>query len=240
MTSVDWSSYAEVYDLMSRSNPAYQDVVKLVEHRANQWELAPNASVVELGAGTGNISLMLAQLLQSKHIVHVDSDRAMIVHARHKANELKLNNVKYLEQDVNTVTFNSGSLDVIVLVHALYTFKYPNVLITQCHEWLKPGGILFICDIGKALNIMDWARYLFTSMTRDYGLAECLKRFYMGRAVARQNRRIARAQRDGTYWTHTLQQLETCVLDIGFAISTSGTSYRGYSNWLEAVKKVDA
>jgi ubiquinone/menaquinone biosynthesis C-methylase UbiE len=237
MTNVNWSSYAEVYDLMSESNPAYQDVVKLVERRASQWILTPDATVAELGAGTGNISLMLARRFRSQRVLHVDSDDVMSTRAQYKADEQGLSNIRYLKQDADTAFFQPESLNAVVLVHALYTFQNPNALIKRCHTWLKPGGILFVCDIGKVLNVTDWASYLFFSMTRNYGLVECLRRFYMGRAIASQNRRISRAQRDGVYWTHTLQELRACVSDAGFVISANGVCYRGYSDWLEAIRE---
>ncbi len=74
---VDWHSYPAVYDLMTELNPAYQELVDSYRRfLATQW-LHPDDLILDLGAGTGNFSLVAADEWPLCRVLHVDASEAI-------------------------------------------------------------------------------------------------------------------------------------------------------------------
>ncbi len=236
MSQVDWSSYAEAYDLMAVNNPAYQELLEKFRQTISQWRLEPHSTLVELGAGTGNFSIELACMFPECMILHLDADPRMNHSAESKAAVQKLQNMRFLSKDIQEVQFERESLSALVMVHALYAFPRPREVISKTFEWLTPGGYLFVCDVGSVAQVSDWATYLFRESYRRQGLWRTVQFFYKGRVVAQQNRRIARAQKAGVYWTHTSAEFRAAFTSVGFEIMTDQKTYRNTSDLIVARK----
>lgn len=230
MMNVDWSSYAEVYDLMTANNPAYQNILARFKAEIDKWELPPQSTLCDLGAGTGNFSLVLSSSFPHCHVMHVDADERMNEAAQHKASKEKVRNIGFVAENMEETSFEPQSLSAIISVHALYSLRHPQALINRMHEWLKPGGYLFVCDLGRTLNVRDWASYLFMEAAHKYGLIGALGLFYRGRAIAKHNRHISKNQRAGVYWTHDPQAFRNVFEQAGFEIIACEEAYRGYSD----------
>ena len=230
MAEVDWSSYAQAYDLMAENNPAYQDILERFKAETNKWALPPQSTLCDLGSGTGNFSLALASSFPHCRVLHIDADEKMNELAQHKAKGNQISNIEFITRDVETLSFDAQSLSVITSVHALYPLQHPQALIARLYEWLKPGGYLFVCDLGRVLNVKDWAAYLFVESIRKHGLAHTLGLFYRGRAIAKHNRHISRFQRTGAYWTHGQSTFRKVFEQAGFEVVSCECAYRGYSD----------
>lgn len=81
---VDWTAYAQRYDLMASHNPAYQAILAQLHTVSRTWPLSSGDVVVDLGAGTGNFSYLLAEQLRMCRVLHIDVDRGMNQAARQK------------------------------------------------------------------------------------------------------------------------------------------------------------
>ncbi len=77
LSNVDWNSYAEVYDLMADNNPAYQDLIAQFKHAIATWCIEPRSTLADLGAGTGNFSIELAQAFPTCQVIHLDANPEM-------------------------------------------------------------------------------------------------------------------------------------------------------------------
>jgi ubiquinone/menaquinone biosynthesis C-methylase UbiE len=239
-TQVDWNSYSHVYDLMAENNPAYQEILSRFSGELNNWDLPPGSTLCDLGSGTGNFSLALATAFPGCRILHVDSDRSMNEVALRKSRMLQVSNLEFKLQDMEHLALPAHSLSAITSVHALYPLCQPQPLIKRLYDWLQPGGYLFICDIGRVLDVNDWAKYLFAESMRKHGLTHTLRLFSRGRAVARHNRQISQRQRAGAYWTHSLQEFLSVFVEADFEIVSSEEVYRGYSDLIIARKQPTA
>src|ERR1700689_3195308 len=71
---IDWTAYAQVYDLMAENNPAYQEILLRCLETIAHWNLPPGSRIIDLGAGTGNFSVRIAQALPQCRILHVDAN----------------------------------------------------------------------------------------------------------------------------------------------------------------------
>lgn len=237
-SAVNWSSYAEVYDLMAFYNPAYRDLVEQFRNIIAQWHIASQSTLAELGAGTGNFSTELAYAFPMCQIVHLDSDARMNRCAESKAVGQNLQNMRFITEDIQQINFQSNSLSAVVMVHALYSFPNPQAVISKIFDWLIAGGYLFACDAGSEAKVSDWIIYLFSEWVQRYGLWRTLQLFYKGRIVTQQNRRIAKAQKAGVYWMHTAAEFRSAFESCGFEIITEQKTYRNTSNLILARKPI--
>lgn len=235
---VDWSRYARGYDLVTRLNPAYQDILERVRALAGRWALADGDTVVELGAGTGNVSTLIAALFPHCSVIHADASAAMNALAAEKASRLGLSNLQVAETDASTLSFPDGSIAVVVCIHSLYTFANPTQTIALAAHWLKPGGVFLACDFGRPMNVADWRQYMLRQLIAQLGFWRALKTFLTGRVVAAQNRRIAAEQRSGRYWLHDLNAFQNVFAAEGLAVEEATVCFRGYSDFVVCRKPV--
>jgi ubiquinone/menaquinone biosynthesis C-methylase UbiE len=235
-TAVDWHSYAEVYDLMADNNPAYQDLVAQFKHAIAEWCVEPRSTLADLGAGTGNFSIELAQAFPACHITHLDANAEMNRVAERKAKARRVQNLCFTTTDIATAPFRPNSLAAITTVHALYAFPHPRAVIAKMFEWLEPGGYLLACDAGRMVKVSKWAVYLLSEFCQRHGLWRTAQFYYRARVVTRQNRLIAKAQRDGRYWSHTHAEFRAAIESAGFEILTAREVYRGNSDLVVAYK----
>ncbi|MCK5414121.1 MAG: class I SAM-dependent methyltransferase, partial [Thermoplasmata archaeon] len=115
-----WSSVAPSYD--SWVGEAYED-----QYRTFNLHLldvvGPEDSVLEIGAGTGNITLHIAPHVRS--IVGVDLSAEMVQVARKKCSSMGLSNVEFQVGDAYELPFEDGTFDKVVCVNVLQTMKEP-------------------------------------------------------------------------------------------------------------------
>lgn len=235
-SEVNWEVYASAYDLMAKNNPAYQNIIEIVRQESTKWPMNAGDIIVDLGAGTGNFSTLLSSLFPQATILHIDSCREMNASALDKASSLQCLNFQIRERDISILDFPAGSLSAVVCVHSLYAFPNAIEMISKIHQWLRPGGHLFACDLGRPMNVIDWARYIFRESYKRDGLLVTLHRFWKGRIVAKQNRKILASQKNGAYWMHELPDYRNAFEQSGFSIIHSQECYRGYSDLVVAIK----
>ena len=234
--TVNWEKYASAYDLMAHNNPSYQDILAIMSQQSAGWSIKAGDMIADLGAGTGNYSTLLASLFPSATVVHVDSSQEMNERASQKACFLSCKNLQVRTEAVDMVNFLPESLAAVVCVHALYTFPNYRHLISKMHRWLRPGGVLFVCDLGRPMDVNDWSRYIFREAYRQDGLLATLRLFWKGRVVANQNRKIRALQESGDYPMHELAEFRKRFERCGFRTILSEECYRGYSDLIIAVK----
>lgn len=131
-----YDNFSYYYDLMM-DNVNYDIFIDIVKDNIDI-----NKSIIDLGCGTGNVSIPLAKL--GYNIVGVDNSSDMLTMCKHKQ---ELNNISFplydnnIEESIGIELFDSciSFLDVINYVDYKKTFKV-------VYELLKPNGI-FIFDV---------------------------------------------------------------------------------------------
>jgi ubiquinone/menaquinone biosynthesis C-methylase UbiE len=238
-SAVDWNDYARCYDLLCDLNPAYTELLE--EFRAFALSsISPRSRVLDLGGGTGNFfcKALPSTIAGSSELIHLDADAGMLSIANKKYVARGLQ-VKTVHRDASKSVFPVGSLDCILSVNALYAMPHPEVILRRAFHWLRPGGSLFLIDLGRIQDTLEWTSFLVRSNRRALGIARTLRVLLNeGRVISRANRRIADAQRAGVYWQHTAEQLQQTLTHIGFELHTVRTVYRGYSDLALARKPV--
>ena len=230
--TVDWDQYAHCYDLLCSLNPAYLELLREFRAFLEAAEMPEHARVLDLGGGTGNFfCLGLPQAVaRSGDLIHLDFDTEMLRIAKEKYAKLGLN-VTLLHKDASKAVFPVASLDCVVSVNALYAMPEPTSILSRIFHWLRPGGRLFVVNLGRIQNTTEWTSFLIRSNARKLGLFRTLRILLdQGLVISRENRKIARAQRAGVYWKHDTEEFRQILSDIGFEIDFVRPTYRGYSD----------
>lgn len=231
---MNWTDYAVVYDLMAENNPAYQELLARCRSILAGNADAKILRVLDVGAGTGNFSLLAAQFFPTAEVVHLEPDAGMNFHARTKAQHLS--NFTVLEQPVERAEFTDASFDLILSIHALYTMPQPQEQLRRLAGWLRPGGQALLCDCGRQMDVVNWRRFLFKHLWSEKGLCRAAALLWRGRQIARQNQTIADLQRSGRYWLHSPKEFRMAVEQSGLQIVSQELAYRGCSDLVVAQK----
>jgi len=139
----DW--LLPLYDPFSRLFRMESALRRLVE----QAGLAPGQQVLDLGCGTGALTLLSKRAKPGIEIVGLDPDAKALARARHKAEDAGL--ALRLEQGFgDALPFPDESFDRVLssfMFHHLETAQKPAVL-REVHRVLRPGGELHLLDFG--------------------------------------------------------------------------------------------
>ena len=163
-----------------RLTPLYDAVVGalLNENRfkrlvVTEATLEPGHRVLDLGCGTGTLTLMLKKSCREAHVFGLDIDEAVLTIARKKAatedTEITFRQGP-IHESPQIPGLAKGSFDCVVssLVFHHLTSERKRQTLDQALELLKPGGRLIIADWGKAANIAMRAAFLVVQLTDGF------------------------------------------------------------------------
>ena len=144
---------ASIVAAWDRGVEDYDDLVahgRLTRSEADAWKamlgqqlLPAPARVLEVGAGTGVMSLLIAELGYA--LTATDISRAMLQEARRKANQRGLS-ITFEIVDAEVLPFRDGDFDVVFGRHILWTLPHPDRALMEWHRVLRPGGRLVLVD----------------------------------------------------------------------------------------------
>ncbi|MDA3856932.1 MAG: class I SAM-dependent methyltransferase [Roseovarius sp.] len=223
----DWSAYATAYDLLSEHNPEYQALLQ--DFEAFLATIKTPQLIYDIGGGTGNYTEIAARAYPGSEIRFVEPDAGMIRSAQSKL--AAHGNIKYDTLALEDIDA-PGTADLVICVHALYAMPAQEQRLGDLRRLLRPGGLLYLVDLGRYMNVADWRSYLFSNLKKEHGLVGALRVFWQGREIAKQNKTILKAQKKGVYWTHTEAEIASAAAATGFKILRQQSVYRGYSDLL--------
>lgn len=116
----------------------------MLQDYLSQIEFPEQASVLEVGCGTGPVCRVLAQWPNVKRVVGMDASPALLAKARTLA--AGLSGLEFEEGDAKSLRFADDSFDVIVLHTILTHVPGPETILAEAYRVLKPGGALGLCD----------------------------------------------------------------------------------------------
>jgi len=98
---------------------------------------------LDAGCGTGFLSFELAA--RGHRVTGIDFAPAMLAEARRKAVQQHVT-VRFEEADAERLPFPSGSFDLAISRHVLWTLPHPEAAIDEWIRVLRPGGRLVVLD----------------------------------------------------------------------------------------------
>jgi len=101
-----------------------------------------NARILELGCGTGQMSLYLARA--DRLVIGADLTRASLELAAAAADRFKLDRVLFLETDLHRPGLRAGSFDVVYSSGVLHHTPNPRAAFRSMAQLARPGGMIVL------------------------------------------------------------------------------------------------
>ena len=169
-----FDSVAGKYDLMN-------DVMSAGIHRAWKnwyvWQtgVKPGEAVLDLAAGTGDITLRLAKRMRGKgagadiegRLVSSDINAAMLkIGEERLRNKGWLKNLEFIIANAEALPFADNSFDLITMAFGLRNVTHQDKAIAEMARVLKPGGRVLVLEFSRPKNSVinrfyDWYSFTF-------------------------------------------------------------------------------
>lgn len=135
---------SEYTEMLERLVPRYREMLWMILDYIPKY-LKPKR-IVDLGCGTGNLSEGIVNQYPEAELIAVDLSASILQEASERLKNYS--NIKYLNEDFNTLEFETGSVDLIVSSIALHHLTDPQKekLLKKIYTWLSPNGILIFGD----------------------------------------------------------------------------------------------
>lgn len=151
-------------DKIRRWVPFYDDLLKSL-FTTLPTDFRPK-TILDLGAGNGNVTFLAMQVFPEADYVLVDASAKMINHCAQRFGGA--DQFIYKERYFQELSFLSQSLDLIVAGLSLHHLQAgeKQALFRSAYEWLRPGGIFTAADlyVDKTMEeeheqvLQDWER----------------------------------------------------------------------------------
>ncbi len=103
-----------------------------------------NGTIVDLGSGTGYLSIEIAKRVPGLQVCGIDLSRQMVKIARHHARGVE--NVRFEFGNAASLPFEDDSIDFIVSTGSLHHWNKPAKIFNECYRVLKKDGQGWIYD----------------------------------------------------------------------------------------------
>lgn len=156
---VMWSEYALSYDAILRDTPVYEELLALVLGESGEMSLIDEtARILDLGAGTGNITERLAAN-ERRTVVAIDNNRTMLGLLQAKCRRLLRSDadapgVIAIKQDVTTLRgLDDEYFDIVIANNIFYALDDPGETLREAYRVLKSGGELRLSGPKKTTRL---------------------------------------------------------------------------------------
>jgi ubiquinone/menaquinone biosynthesis C-methylase UbiE len=166
LDSIDWQNpeFGDLYDELPLWSARFG--LLLLENVT----LRPGLTILDVGAGTGFLSIELAQRCGSAAtVIAVDPWEAAMRRLTRKVKALGIENVRTLVQDVATIDLPDASVDLIVSNLGINNFDDPEAALRACFRVAKPGADLFLTT--NLVGHMSEFYEAYRSVLEELGLA---------------------------------------------------------------------
>lgn len=120
-----------------RARAARSDFARLLDEA-----VAPDATVLDVGCGTGQLCLFLASA--DRLVVGADLTRASLEVASDAARRLGVRRVRFVETDLRAPGLRAGAFDVVTCSGVVHHTRDPEASFRAVARLVRPGGLLVL------------------------------------------------------------------------------------------------
>ena len=128
--------------------------------------LKPQCRLLDLGCGAGNFTLSVLSQVTPLDCTLVDLSRLMLERARERVAAATSGKIETVQADMRDLAFGENCFDTILagaVLHHLRDERDWREMFQRLHQWLRPGGLLFVADLvvfdDPAVHALMWQRY---------------------------------------------------------------------------------
>lgn len=125
--------------------------------------IAPDARIVEIGCGTGQMSLYLARA--NRVVIGSDLTRASLSLAAEAARRFHLDQVQFIETDLHHPSLRAGAFDVVYSSGVLHHTPDPSAAFARIVGLARPGGMIVLGVYNAFARIPLRARRFFARLS---------------------------------------------------------------------------
>ncbi len=123
---------------------------------------AAPAAILDLAAGTGDWSLLLARRFPEARITGVDLSSEMLAAARRKAERCgAADRIRFEEGDAERLAAADGTFDLVTVGFGVRNFTRLEQCLREMHRVLRTGGTLAVLELSTPRNPLWRALYEF-------------------------------------------------------------------------------
>ncbi len=116
---------------------------KVAQLLINYVQIEPKQRVLDIATGTGLVAIEAAQKVGSDgFVIGVDLAELMLAKAQEKSQIMSLNNLEFIQADIEVLDLPKNSFDVILCCAAMVIFTDISTVLNRCYQLLQPGGKL--------------------------------------------------------------------------------------------------
>lgn len=130
-----FNTVADGYD-----KPALRFFVNSADNLAACLGLRGDERLLDVATGTGSNALALARCLPSGHVTGIDFSEGMLKQARAKAESAALQNVDFVEMDMQRLTFPGNGFDVATCAFGIFFVEDMEGQLRHISDKVKTGG----------------------------------------------------------------------------------------------------
>ncbi|MDX3532419.1 class I SAM-dependent methyltransferase [Streptomyces sp. ID05-39B] len=140
-TRVDWDAEAAAFDEEPDHGLRDPEVRAAWAERLRDWLMDRPGDLLDLGCGTGSLSLLAAE--RGHRVTGVDLSPAMVERARTK---LAGRDAVFLVGDAAAPPVGEERFDTVLVRHVLWTLPDPGRALRHWRDLLRPGGRLVLVE----------------------------------------------------------------------------------------------
>lgn len=113
--------------------------------------------LLEVPVGTGILTMPLYKKLKQANIVCLDYSPEMMSRAKNRADEMIIENIRFMQGDVGNLPFDNESFDIVLSLNGFHAFPDKDAAYSETYRVLKKGGVLCGCFavVGESKRT-DW------------------------------------------------------------------------------------
>lgn len=162
------------YDLLSRLLGIHRVHQRLI----NQAQLADDQRVLEIGCGTGNLTIRAKRAQQGAEVVGSDPDPLALARANRKSK--RLNGIQFEQSHAQQLPYKDGEFDRVLSSMMLHHLPddAKAAAAAETFRVLRPGGRLHLVDICGAMTAHDGlaARFMMNNRHAVANLGDSIPR----------------------------------------------------------------